>query len=203
MPGSGWIRRNERILTWALALTAVAAVGVAATIRYGPGHTRSSTRTPTTVALGESMSKTAETSGPAFPKSALHPGALDTRVTQANVRSTICRAGWVDKVRPSAGFLAGLERTQLADEAKPGTGADYDEDHLVPLELGGDPKDPKNLWPQPWENRGARLVPPGSGAESKDRVELKLHDEVCRGALTLRLAQQTIAANWQLAGTQL
>jgi len=28
---------------------------------------------------------------------------------------------------------------------------DYEEDHLIPLELGGNPTDPKNLWPEPFE----------------------------------------------------
>ena len=27
--------------------------------------------------------------------------------------------------------------------------ADYEEDHLIPLELGGAPRDPNNLWPEP------------------------------------------------------
>lgn len=28
--------------------------------------------------------------------------------------------------------------------------ADYEEDHRVPLELGGAPRDPRNLWPEPY-----------------------------------------------------
>lgn len=33
----------------------------------------------------------------------------------------------------------------------PGTPQDYHVDHLVPLCVGGAPKDPRNLWPQPLE----------------------------------------------------
>jgi hypothetical protein len=29
-----------------------------------------------------------------------------------------------------------------------GNPKDYEEDHLISLELGGAPRDPKNLWPQ-------------------------------------------------------
>jgi hypothetical protein len=42
---------------------------------------------------------------------------------------------------------------------------DYKEDHLVPLELGGDPSDPRNLWPKPKE------APAGWGADRKDEPE--------------------------------
>jgi hypothetical protein len=206
VPRRGWILRHERALTWGLVLASVLAVAAAAALRYGPGRgstSGTSGRTTTTLGLGESLGAGAETSGPSYPKGRLHPGALDARVTQANVASTICRPGWVNKVRPGTGFLDDLRRRQLQDEGHPGTVADYDEDHLVPLELGGAPKDPKNLWPEPWENRGSRLAAAGTGAESKDTVEKKLHGEVCSGELTLKLARQTIAANWQLAGTQL
>jgi hypothetical protein len=61
-------------------------------------------------------------------------------------------------------------------------------DHIVSLELGGS-NDIANLYPEP-----------GSGPASyhaKDRLENKLHDLVCSGAMTLRAAQLGIARNWQ------
>jgi hypothetical protein len=30
-----------------------------------------------------------------------------------------------------------------------GSPADYEEDHFIPLELGGAPRNAKNLWPEP------------------------------------------------------
>jgi hypothetical protein len=30
-----------------------------------------------------------------------------------------------------------------------GSPSNYEEDHFIPLELGGAPKNPKNLWPEP------------------------------------------------------
>ena len=183
---------------------AVLVVAGAALVRYGPGPWHeSSTHTTTTLGLGEQLGRTAETKTVAFPNGVLHPGALNRDVTQANIHSTICSTSWVASVTPPADFLDRLERNQLAGEGRPGSAADYEEDHLVPIELGGAPRDAKNMWPQPYEAQGARFAPAGAGAESKDRVERKLHDAVCNGALTLKLARQTIAANWQLAGTQL
>ena len=61
-------------------------------------------------------------------------------------------------------------------------------DHIVSLELGGS-NDPANLYPEP-----------GSGLANyhvNDRLENKLHDLVCSGAMTLRTAQLRIATNWQ------
>lgn len=204
MRRTGWILRNERRLTIAVLVIAVLVVAAAALVRYGPGpwHEASS-HTTTTLGLGEQLGKTAETKTVAFPNGGLHPGALNRAVTQANIHSTICSTSWVASVTPPADFLDRLEGEQLADENKPGSAADYEEDHLVPIELGGAPRDAKNLWPQPYEAQGARYAPAGAGAETKDKVERKLHDAVCNGALTLKLARQTIAANWQLAGAQL
>jgi hypothetical protein len=70
----------------------------------------------------------------------------------------------------------------------PGTAADYEEDHLIGLELGGDPRDPRNLWPEPYD--------PSPGAKQKDIVEKYLHNQVCAGAMTLQDAQYAIVTDW-------
>jgi len=69
-----------------------------------------------------------------------------------------------------------------------GTTADYEEDHLIPLEVGGDPRDPRNLWPEP---RGGE---PNAG--EKDRFENYLHAQVCSGRMMLVDAQRAIATDW-------
>jgi hypothetical protein len=60
-------------------------------------------------------------------------------------------------------------------------------DHLISRELGG-ADDVRNLWPQsysgPWN------------AHMKDRLENRLHKEVCEGKLPLAAAQQSIVADW-------
>lgn len=64
--------------------------------------------------------------------------------------------------------------------------ASFELDHLIPLELGGSPKNVKNLWPEPIKS-----------ALVKDRsVEDKLHAAVCNHSVSLFLAQREIAANW-------
>jgi hypothetical protein len=68
--------------------------------------------------------------------------------------------------------------------------ANYEEDHLISLQLGGSPTDPKNLWPQPYV---------GNNARKKDVVETKLKNLICTGKITLSDAQKAIATNWVLA----
>src|SRR5437773_1158694 len=71
------------------------------------------------------------------------------------------------------------------------TTGDYEEDHLIPLELGGAPADPRNLWPEPYASK--------HGARVKDRLENALHRAVCAGQIGLRAAQRAIARNWWAA----
>ena len=67
------------------------------------------------------------------------------------------------------------------------------------LELGGHPRDPKNLWPEMWGTPGTPLTSRGPfpphlvGAKARDAVENQLHKEVCAGTLTLQEAQHIIA----------
>jgi len=65
----------------------------------------------------------------------------------------------------------------------------------VPLEVGGDPGAPANLWPEPRYPTGSK----GLTAADKDNVENKLHDRVCSGAVSLAGAQQAIATDWTTA----
>lgn len=85
-----------------------------------------------------------------------------------------------------------LKREQLREYGYADTNPrDYEEDHLIPLELGGNPTDSRNLWPEPYETSIA-----DGGAHSKDRVESYLHRQVCAGTLTLDEARREIATDW-------
>ena len=66
--------------------------------------------------------------------------------------------------------------------------SDYEEDHLIPLEVGGDPASVSNLWPQPWLTTW--------NAGKKDQLENKIHSLVCSGALTLAAGQKVFMTNW-------
>jgi hypothetical protein len=135
---------------------------------------------------------------PGEPDPALTPGATNPGVTQANIAATICVSGWTATVRPPAAYTTALKIRQIvaygyADSRT----ADYEEDHLVSLELGGAPRDPKNLWPEPY----AATLPDGTpvGARVKDQVENYLHRKVCSGRMTLAAAQELIARDWESA----
>ncbi len=65
------------------------------------------------------------------------PGATWSRVTQGNIHSTICKLGWTATIRPSESYTEALKRTQLrlyGDYAGSEL-SNYEEDHLIPLEL--------------------------------------------------------------------
>ena len=110
--------------------------------------------------------------------SVLTPGVLNAAVTQANVRSTICRRGWTRTVRPPTDYTNALKRKQMRVYHEHGPPSAFQEDHLISLELGGDPTDPRNLWPEPYPR-----------ASQVDRIENELNAQVCSGALSLWDAQ--------------
>jgi hypothetical protein len=118
------------------------------------------------------------------------PGVVDSRVTQDNIATTICVSGYTKTVRPPASYTHDLKVRQIVEYGYTDTNlASYEEDHLISLELGGHPTDPKNLWPQPRSG--------DYPASKKDQVENLLHGKVCAGAMTLAAAQAAIAKNWE------
>jgi Protein of unknown function (DUF5131) len=85
-----------------------------------------------------------------LPDPALTPGAVNPHVTQANIGSTVCVKGWTKTVRPPAFYTNRLKKLQIRQYGYSDTDPrDYEEDHLVPLSVGGNPTDPRNLWPEP------------------------------------------------------
>jgi hypothetical protein len=122
------------------------------------------------------------------------PGSTNPSVTQSTIDSTICVSGWTSTVRPPTSYTNPLKVKQIAEYGYRDTNtADYEEDHYIPLELGGSPRDPKNLWPEPW------LGASGSTAGDKDTVENKLKKLVCSGQVRLTAAQRAIATDWRTA----
>ena len=118
------------------------------------------------------------------------PGVTSPLVTQANIRETICAPGYSARIRalyaPSA-YTGPLKRLQIKEYGYSDTRpAHYEEDHLISLELGGHPNDPRNLWPEP-----------GASPNAKDSVENLLHQRVCSGEISLTDAQRAIATDWR------
>jgi hypothetical protein len=81
-------------------------------------------------------------------------------------------------VRPPVEYTNALKRRQMRRYHEPGPPSRYQEDHLISLELGGHPTDPRNLWPEPYPR-----------ASKVDGIENDLNDKVCAGELSLEEAQ--------------
>ena len=92
-------------------------------------------------------------------------------------------------MRPPARYTNALKKLQLADWGYSDQNMkDYEEDHLVPLEVGGDPSDPKNLWPQPYNVTW--------GAIAKDKLENYVKRAVCTKGMTLDQGRALFKTNW-------
>jgi hypothetical protein len=109
------------------------------------------------------------------------PGAIFSNAT----KDMVCKSGYSSSVRD----VSNSEKNQVFAEygVKTHTSGQYEVDHLVSLELGGS-NDIANLWPE--------AATPTPGFHEKDKVENKLHSEVCNGTITLAVAQQEIANDW-------
>lgn len=126
------------------------------------------------------------------------PGATNPRVTQADLASTICKSGYTASIRPPASITGREKRASEAAYGFTGKASTTEYDHLISLELGGDPNSSLNLWPEPNKARAAGVNNP------KDRVEGKLKALVCNAVhgkayLPLAKAQYLIATNWTTA----
>jgi hypothetical protein len=126
------------------------------------------------------------------PDPTITPGFTNLDVTEATIGSTICVSGWTKTIRPPASYTTALKIKQLAEmgyaDQNP---SDYEEDHLISLEIGGHPTDPRNLWPEFWNGPW--------GAHVKDKIENRLKVEVCAGRLPLSQAQRMISYDWREA----
>lgn len=144
------------------------------------------------------------------PDAACTPGAADPRVTPATLAQTICRRGYTATVRPPLALTSRWKAAGLLAYGYPHSAwSAIEHDHLIPLEMGGDPGAvqggtqwqptawAQNLWPEPW-NRAD-----GLDAHHKDRVERAGNHAICAGTLALADAQHAIARDWVAFGCQL
>ena len=136
-----------------------------------------------------------ESSG--LPNLKLTPGAINPAVTQATIRSTICVVGWTATVRPPVAYTNQLKYDQLHSGYNLEGDLNmkhYEEDHIVPLEVGGNPSSTLNLFPEP---RNIKF-----GAYFKDQLENRIHQLVCSSQLSLHLAQRVFLVNWEKGYTK-
>lgn len=128
-----------------------------------------------------------------LPNPALTPGAIVDGITI----ETICATKWG---RDSRHVTPAMKRRVFAAYGLTGNddpscipdahGRHFEIDHLISRELGG-ADDEANLWPQcysgPWN------------AVMKDRVENRLHREVCAGNISLEQAWMEITTDWRVS----
>jgi hypothetical protein len=122
-----------------------------------------------------------QSSPPVLPDRTLTPGdTLDV------TKDDICVPGYTKKVRnvPKA-VKDQVYASYGITRHMPG---EYEVDHLISLELGGS-NSIKNLWPESY-----KTIP--WNAHIKDKLENRLHADVCSGKIDLKTAQQQIATDW-------
>jgi len=127
-----------------------------------------------------------------LPDHALTPGAIDSTITQENIQTTVCVKGYTKTVRPPAAYTNKLKKKQIREYGYDDTNPKhYEEDHLIPLSIGGNPRDPKNLWPEPRKSEW--------NAAKKDQLEFVIYKMVCHNEISLKDAQEQMADNWIMA----
>ena len=116
-----------------------------------------------------------------YPNPTLTPGVADPAATAAKV----CTPGYTATVRhvPASVKLEVFRRYGI----DPALSGQYEVDHDISLELGGS-NDIMNLWPEKYEQEW--------GARKKDVVETNLHRRICKGEITIEMAQAIIRLDW-------
>jgi hypothetical protein len=185
-------RSNNSVV---VVVFAVVLVGVFFAHRTGQVTGRTSPKAPSQPSSQTALVEARIGPPDIYPDPARTPGATNPDVTPDNIQETICDPNWSTKsIRPPVSYTNRLKAEQMQEYAHADTNPkDYEEDHLIPLEIGGNPSDPRNLWPEPYETS----IPDG-GARFKDKAENYLHKQVCAGNLTLDQAQKEIASDWYL-----
>lgn len=117
------------------------------------------------------------------------PGVVNPNVTQANISSTICKSGWTKTVRPPVSYTNKLKFALMDKAGIPHSEAQNLElDHDIPIEGGGNPTDPNNLWIQWYTKKPS--------AHSKDKLENLIHKKICSGILSLVDGQSEFVNGW-------
>lgn len=118
---------------------------------------------------------------PILPNPVMTPGDVLPGVT----REKICLSGYTGSVRNvSQNTRTSVFVMYFLDPRK----ERFEVDHLISLELGGS-NDIKNLWPQSYNTRPWN-------AHVKDKLENRLHREICDGIISIEEAQEAVRNDW-------
>src|SRR4051812_31273139 len=75
------------------------------------------------------------TAGGLLPEPKGTPGSTSSKVTQANIQTTICKAGWTATIRPPVSYTSKLKPQQMTKYVFADSISNHEEDQLTPLEL--------------------------------------------------------------------
>lgn len=181
---SGLLATAVALALLGFALAGAVAHGATATAAEETTSTGAPTTEPSTTTVGSPTTPVLPGRPElVLPERKITPGVFNPLVRQTTIRKTICKSGWAKKVRPPASYTNALKLKQMVQYEETGSPTEYTEDHLIPLELGGAARNPKNLWPEP-----------RSQATRSDPLEMKLMRQVCKGVMKLAKARATIRA---------
>jgi hypothetical protein len=171
-----------------VALALLGGCGSSGGIGSGSGSAARSTSTSTSTTTATSTSAARSTNTSAATTVTTTTGVpfdmLNSAVTPATIETTICVSGYTTTIRPPVSFTEPLKVHQIvtygyADHLV----RDYEEDHVIALEIGGAAASAVNLFPEPH----TFSVP-------DDTLENSLHTQVCTGRLALAEAQRQMLA---------
>lgn len=115
---------------------------------------------------------------------------LNPDVHQDTIDQTICVAGYTKTVRPATSYTNGVKRKLMREQGIDESRIqEFELDHIIPLTVGGHPRNIHNLMLQPWEGEDS--------AKIKDKLEVRLSKLVCQGQIMLSDAQACIWDDWK------
>jgi hypothetical protein len=100
----------------------------------------------------------------------LTPGVANPQVTQRTIAETICVRGWTRTIRPPTSYTSELKVRQMRQYGLRGSPSAFQEDHLISLELGGDPTDPRRGRPQREDLRRVHVARRCAAADLADQT---------------------------------
>jgi len=104
----------------------------------------------------------------------------------------ICPVAHTRQIRPPVSYTEPIKRAQMAAYGATMPISNYEEDHVISLELGGSPRDKRNLWPEPHQS-----------PNEKDAVERAAHTYLCEHPEQLSRIQHEMATDWYALGREL
>lgn len=138
------------------------------------------------------------------------PGVDNPAVTQATIGQTICnktkydRHGkpdphgftWVHWQRPPTAYTNKIKFALMDAQGIPRADArQFELDHEMSIEDGGDPSSPLNLWLQPYRGKYCSKW----CSQDKDQLETLLKRLVCKGTISLDEARHELQTDWVAA----